>query len=183
MFISVVFPVADLRSLHSQAAGRLEKPRWGEADPQAKFARGFGSIHTRTQSGNGFIGESYYADCNNAIRYPQQLFAESIVDSVEKILVYPVFRRFYFDGQLSGRFELGFRLNEATVYEIAQIKEVNRAGSTYDAVELVRQILRQIVVVKLLDGQILRAELGSISQSLRDAYLASSTKKQRYSQV
>lgn len=37
----------------------------GEHDPQAHFARGFGSIHTRTKSGEGFIGENYYADCEN----------------------------------------------------------------------------------------------------------------------
>jgi hypothetical protein len=120
MYFAVVFPLADFRSLHRENAGRLERPAWGQTDPRAEFARGFGKIHTRTKSAAGYSGENYYADCDNVVKYPSQYFLHPIPGLLRSILAYPVYRRFYFDGQMSGRFELGFRLNEGSIYEIAR---------------------------------------------------------------
>lgn len=173
MFVSVIFPLADFRALHTNCAGRLRKPRWGEVDPQAKFARGFGPISTRTKSANGFAGENYYADCDNFIRYPQQLFFSPVVESERKILLYPIYRRFFFDGKTCGRFELGFRLNEATIFDI--IREAKFSFQCYNAVNLARDILASEIKIKLLDGRELTGEMRSASPAICDAYIWSST--------
>lgn len=175
MFISVTFPFADYRSLCEESAGRLERPCWGSADPRATFARGFGSIHTRTKSANGFVGENYYADCDNLIRYPAQLFLQPLCGGSRRILSYPFYRRFFFDGEMSGRFELGFRLNEASIHEIAQ----SSPAAEYDVVTLAKQILTSEAEIHLLDGRIFKGPLHKAPIALRDGYILSSTRNNK----
>ena len=177
MFISVTFPLADFRDLHKEKVGRLERPAWGRSDPQAQFARGMGSIHTRTKSGNGFIGENYYADCNNLIKYPDQFFLNPIPGLNRRVLAYPFYRRFYYDGLMSGRFELGFRLNEGSIEEI----ELMEGAVEYDAPLVARELLNAIVRVELSDGRIIQEHLHNASDALRDGWLLSSTKQQALS--
>lgn len=172
MFISVIFPLADFRGLHKNNAGRLDRPAWGNSDPQAKFARGFGSIHYRTKSGNGFVGENYYADCGNLIKYPSQFFLNPFSSLQREVLSYPVYRRFYFDGQMSGRFELGFRLNEGTIEDI----RYKNGNIEYISKNIANQILNGDIQVNLLDDRILTQPFFKSMDALRDGWLLSSTK-------
>ena len=172
MFISITFPVADFRNLHRYNAGRLNRPAWGHSDPQAKFARGFGAIHTRTKSGNGFIGENYYADCDNLVRYPRQCFLTPIPNLNRAILAYPFYRRFYFDGQMAGRFEFGFRLNEGSIDAI----EATEGPLRYSASSVARQMLESDVRIELADGRKLVGPFSKSMDALRDGWLLSSTK-------
>lgn len=176
MFISVIFPLVDFRGLHPARAGRLEKPKWGEQDPQAKFSRGFGSIQYRNKSGNGFIGENYYSDCENLIKYPNQTFVSALLQRERPILAYPIYRRFFFDGRMSGRFEFGFRLNEASIFEVENLSNAKGLKYSYSAEKAVSQILQKEVSIHLLDGRIENCPLLRSSTALRDAYLISSTK-------
>ncbi|MGO4439997.1 hypothetical protein [Rhizobium sp. RAF56] len=176
MFISVTFPVADFRILHREHAGRLNIPAWGSSDPRAKFARGFGGIHTRTKSGNGFIGENYYADCQKLIRYPELKFIQALHKRERSVLAYPIYRRFFFDGLFAGRFELGFRLNRASLNEIAMLADIRKTPVFFDAVAISKQILESNVSLHLLDDRVaVRPSVRSMDY-LRDAYLLSSTK-------
>lgn len=172
MFISITFPVADFRNLHRENAGRLDRPAWGRADHQARFARGLGSIHTRTKSGSGFVGENYYADCGNLIKYPSQYFLQPIPTLKRSVLAYPVYRRFYFDGQMAGRFELGFRLNEGSINEILR----TQGDVEYSVSEVARQLLQCEVRVELLDGREYTRPIPQAMSALRDGWLLSSTK-------
>ncbi|KQB96844.1 hypothetical protein AL073_07000 [Loktanella sp. 1ANDIMAR09] len=182
MFASVVFPIADFRSVHPQSAGRLDKPKWGEQNPQAKFARGFGSIHTRTKSGVGFIGENYYADCENLVKYPSQTFVSALLSEHRSIVTYPVYRRFYFDGQMSGRFEFGFRLNEASIQDV-KLNGQNRGTETlFDYMEFIRQLLTKEIELHVPDGRSVKTNFLKASDSLRDAYLISSTQNAKLAQ-
>ncbi|MBN8291894.1 hypothetical protein JI664_07965 [Rhodobacter sp. NTK016B] len=174
MFISITYPVADFRNLHRENAGRLERPAWGRADPQAHFARGLGSIHTRTKSANGFTGENYYADCDNLVRYPKQFFLTPIPNLNRTVLAYPFYRRFYFDGLMAGRFELGFRLNEGSIEHIAAIN----GKVDYSASTVARQILENDLRVELTDGRKLTQPFWNSMDALRDGWLLSSTKTQ-----
>lgn len=175
MFISVTFPFADYRGLHKENAGRLERPCWGNADPRASFAKGFGSIHTRMKSSNGFSGENYYADCNNIIKYPSQIFVQPLINKNRAILVYPVYRRFFFDGQISGRYELGFRLNEDSIYDIEKWEE----KTEYDIIAISKKILESEMNIKLLDGRIFFHSFYKSMAALRDGYILSSTQNNR----
>lgn len=177
MFVSVTFPIADFRGLTSDQCGRLDRPHWGSADPRAAFARGFGSIHTRNKSGSGFVGENYYADCNKLIKYPSQIFLTPAPSLHRKFLLYPVYRRFFFDGQVSGRFEFGFRLNEGTIDQVSLLYP----GTEYDILEIARPVLMKDVIVNLLDGRSDEIPLFQASALLRDGYIMSSTQQKSLS--
>ena len=172
MYFSIIFPLADFRSLHRDSAGRLERPAWGQTDPMAEFARGFGKIHTRTNSGAGYAGENYYADCDNAVKYPSQYFLKPIPGLQRSILAYPIYRRFYFDGHMAGRFELGFRLNEGSIHDIAR----SEGRVEYSASELAAQVLQNGLRVELLDGRKINQTVSGAAQALRDGWLLSSTR-------
>ncbi len=172
MYVSIIYPLADFRKLHPDNAGQLEKPAWGMADPRAQFARGFGEIHTRTKSGERFAGENYYADCDKLIRYPSQYFLSPSTEDIRNILTYPIYRRFYFDGQMAGRFELGFRLNEGTIRDILSAKE----NPVFDAAKLATQLLNAEVRTHLLDDRTLTTTFENLMPNLRDGWLLSSTR-------
>jgi len=172
MYLSITFPVADFRSLHPENAGRLDRPAWGKTDPQAVFARGFGKIHTRTKSGSGFAGENYYADCDSMIKYPEQSFINPFRDRNRPILTYPIYRRFFFDGEMSGRFEFGFRFNEASLLEIENLYP----NIEFFIPDIANQILNKNVKMTLLDQRVFTSSFFEISCALRDGWLLSSTK-------
>ncbi|WP_143026868.1 hypothetical protein [Celeribacter baekdonensis] len=138
----------------------------------AKFARGFGGIHTRTKPGAGFAGENYYADCDNAIKYPYQYFLKPVPGLQRSILAYPIYRRFYFDGHMAGRFELGFRLNEDSIHDIACFEGMVE----YSASELAAQVLQNDLRIELLDNRQLTQSFSGAAQALRDGWLLSSTR-------
>lgn len=175
LFVSIVFPIADFRSLHSEKGGRLDKPRWGEHDPQARFVRGFGSIHPRTKSGVGFVGENHYADCENLVKYPNQTFISALTTETREVLSYPTYRRFYFDGQMSGRFEFGFRLNEASIDDIIRTARYRGNAVNYDPIKVVRELLTKPVNLHVPDGRNLDTRFLDAANTLRDSYLISST--------
>lgn len=162
MFVSVIFPLADFRGLHSDKCGRLDRPYWGSADPRAKFARGFGAIHTRNKSGNGFVGENYYADCGALLKYPALIFVNAAPTLDRRILIYPLYRRFFFDGQFAGRFEFGFRLNEGTIQEV----RLMHPSTNYDLLEITSQLLTNRIVVNLPDTRSLDAPFYQASNLL-----------------
>lgn len=172
MYICVTFPVADYRSLHQNSAGRLEIPAWGAIDPRASFARGFGSIHTRTGSGNGYAGENYYADCNNLVRYPKPVYLKIQNQEGTSLLLFPVYRRFYFDGLMSGRFELGFR----TTVESLKTGLEPAGLSVYQINDIAKQVLQQHVEIRLQDSRVVKCSLMKAMLALRDGWILSSTK-------
>jgi hypothetical protein len=101
MFVVAQFPVSDLRGLVPGQMGRLGKPAWGLAQPDAPFMRGFGPVSARNSSSLGMAGENFFADFDRAEAFRSRL-------SGLPLELKPWFRRFFFDGQVSGRFEFGF---------------------------------------------------------------------------
>ncbi|TAU55740.1 hypothetical protein ELI43_24385 [Rhizobium leguminosarum] len=182
MYISITFPLADFRILHRERAGRLAIPAWGNSDPRAKFARGFGGIHTRTKSGDGFLGENYYADCQNFIRYPELKFIEPLHNRKRPVLAYPIYRRFFFDGMFAGRFELGFRLNEASLWEIQELAEIRKQPVLFDPAAIAKQMLESTISLHLLDERVEVCRAVKALNYLRDGYLLSSTKSDSLNQ-
>ena len=178
MYIALTFPLVDLRSLHPHKLGRLEKPRWGDSDPLAQFARGFGAIHFRNKSSIGYSGENFYADCNRLIRYPQQHFISSLAHIERETLFYPIYRRFYFDGRFSGRFELAFRMNEASIWEINQRHD----SAPHNAVKISRLFQESPLEIDLLDGRKILTNFLDAVEFMRDGYLMSTTKSSKNSE-
>jgi len=110
MFASVHFPIVDTRSFLSDS-GRLSKPLWPIPSPDIEFVRSFGPVRHRPLGGMpGWIGEGEICDASNALRCEHSLRtqANNLSPSLPLRIV---FRRFYFDGLASGKFEIGFATN------------------------------------------------------------------------
>lgn len=134
--------------------------------------RGFGPIHRRTKSGIGFCGEEFYADFDNLLKFPKSFRIRPFKGESETIPLYPIFRRFYFDGIFSGKFEVGFRLEEELVKHYADTYQ----SQLYDVEGIVGQLLSRRVKIILPDARRVDTTLEGAGQLLRDAYLLSTTK-------
>lgn len=110
------------------------------------------------------------------------MFLTSVTSNGRRILSYPIFRRFYFDGQISGRFEFGFRLNEGSLFDIQRIAAACSTIVSYDALALSRQVFSEEIAVKLLDGRVIFTKFQGATNALRDAYLESSTRNDKIHQ-
>lgn len=165
MFIIVQIPFADLRPLLPGERGRLKSPDW-EADEPKGFVRGFGKISARNLSGFGLVGESRFADMDNAIRFP-----ELIEDADSGWSIVPWFRRLYFDGQIAGRFEIGFRILRDEDGEFGKEEVVAPIRPAL----LAQSLLTTTVQINSIDGSKLRVPFARCSKPLGMAYLAAST--------
>ena len=110
MFIIAQLPLADFRPLITGGKGRLSVPDWSSDNLDSGFVRGFGKISARNGSGLGLGGEDSFADVNNALRIERVEFRQSEWNRPLPIALW--FRRFYYDGQIAGRFEIGFMVPE-----------------------------------------------------------------------
>jgi hypothetical protein len=172
MFLLVQFPVADLRSLAENGFGRLTTPDWKAVDHADAFIRGFGKVASRVASGYGLYGERAFADFKNAALFRERLGYEQ--DGWSRPLnVHPWFRRFYFDGYQTGRFEFGFFIfsdQEGAVFYHPDATPLH-PGTLASALSQISMDIRSI------DGSRQRVTLGSCAQALGCAYLAATTKQ------
>lgn len=160
MFVVAQLPVSDLRGLVAGEMGRLKKPAWGSPAPDAPFMRGFGPISTRNASSLGMAGEHFFADFDRAATFRSRL-------SGLPVELKPWFRRFYFDGQVSGRFEFGFmsvdiRSNEDIAVDPAAIAEA---------------IGELVLEVNIADTPPISVELADAGEALGLALLSATTER------
>jgi hypothetical protein len=106
MLVIVQYPLADLRYLMEEKGGRIAIPNWLEDESDRdQFIRNFGRFGTRFAGGvKGVFGETNECDCSRGIRFRRDA---AWIGEPRQIL-WPWFRRLYFDGIMTGRFELGF---------------------------------------------------------------------------
>jgi len=170
MFIIVQIPFADLRPIIVGERGRLAIPNWAADEPKG-FVRGFGKISPRNSSSLGLVGESRFADMGNAIRFPQQIdYGE--VGWAYTLDIVPWFRRLYFDGHISGRFEIGFLIPE--FYEELVFDRSEMVAPIKPAL-LAQKILTTNVQVNSVDGSKQTMPLARCAKTLGLAYLAATT--------
>lgn len=170
MFIIVQIPFADFRPIITGERGRLRSPDWAADEPKG-FVRGFGKISPRNSSGLGLVGESRFADMDNAIRFPEQIdYKEDGWPSSLDIV--PWFRRLYFDGQIAGRFEIGFLIAED--YEELIFGRDDVVAPIRPAM-LAERLLITSVRINSVDGSKQAMPFARCSKLLGLAYLAAST--------
>jgi len=107
----------------------------------------------------------------NAIRFPQR------IDYSERgwshsLRIVPWFRRLYFDGQISGRFELGFLIPEQ--YE-ELVFEASAPVAPVKPAILAQRLLTTPVQINSVDGSKETTRFARCSKALGMAYLAAST--------
>ena len=137
------------------------------------FVRGFGKISARNGSGLGLGGEDSFADVNNALRIERVEFRQSEWNRPLPIALW--FRRFYYDGQIAGRFEIGFMVPEDDL--LARFKD-----QAVEPSSIAQAILSTNVLVRSVDGSTRAATLANCSDALGLAYVASTTRNDALSE-
>lgn len=167
MFGVIQFPVADFRPLLRNQRGRLLVPDWSNPNLDTGFIRGFGKISRRNGLGLGTMGEHSFADVNNAVRIRPIIYKQK--GACSSFIIRPWFRRFYFDGQISGRFDFGF------LFEADHWDDCLNSDGSIDSSEIASAMLEIKTEVHCLDGSKTPCEIGSCSEALGHAYIVSTT--------
>lgn len=109
MFITIQFPISDLRYFSVIDTGKIHKPVWPNPISEQEFIRSFGAVIERNLGGlSGWIGESYICTANQAIKF-KNLHHPIYIDD-KRISLIHIFRRVYFDGLTTGKFEIGLSI-------------------------------------------------------------------------
>ena len=173
MFIIAQLPLADFRPLENGGKGRLSVPDWSSDNLDSGFVRGFGKISPRNGSSFGLGGERSFADVNNALRFDPVEYRQPGWDRSLPVALW--FRRLYYDGEMAGRFEIGFMVPEDDFLD--RFKN--------EAVEpplIAQAILSTKVRVQSVDGSTRAATFANCSEALGLAYIASTTRNDALSQ-
>jgi len=173
MFIIAQLPLADFRPLIKGGRGRLSVPDWSSDNLDSGFVRGFGKISARNGSGLGLEGERSFSDMNNALRFDRTELQQQGWSRPLRILLW--FRRLYYDGEMAGRFEIGFMIPEDVVLDRFKDQPV-------DPPLIAEAILSNTVQVNSVDGSKRRMTLANCSEALGQAYIASTTRNDALSE-
>jgi hypothetical protein len=107
---------------------------------------------------------------DNAIRFPERM--QYMRDGWTLALhIIPWFRRLYFDGQMAGRFEFGFLVDE--VYEDSIFKDVREAA--IDPTAVAQEILSTNVQINTIDGSKTITNFAKCARALGISYLSATT--------
>jgi hypothetical protein len=173
MFIIAQFPVADWRSLAADHMGRLPLPEWNADEPGDVFVRGFGDVVSRNSGGvGGLLGERAFADFNRVARYRGAIEYRQN-DWSQALRIRPWFRRFYFDGIVSGRFEFGFLVPDIDEYRVFE----PGARNGYEIAKVGETIASIPLVVRGVDLPPVSTPLAAAGNSLCEAYVAATTRR------
>jgi len=89
----------------------INQPNWKfieDSDVMSKFIRSVGPIDIR-KTGSKSVSENYYSKAKRGIRFLQLPAIKASDDGNEiNITLRPQFRRFFFDGTVCGKYEIGF---------------------------------------------------------------------------
>lgn len=167
MFIVAQLPFCDFRPLVKGQMGRLTRPDWTADNLDSGFVRGFGKISPRSSSSLGLGGERSFADVDNAVRFMERMELKQEGWN-QGLQIVPWFRRLYFDGQMAGRFEFGFFIDETFEDVIFQGRPVNPSL-------LAQEILSTTIKVNSVDGSQEEVRFAHSARPLGCAYISATT--------
>lgn len=112
MLLIIQYTITDYRRLIDYNCGLLSSPDWPSPDEE-EFIKSMGQIGNRNSGGlNNWVGESKICLAKKAIKINKWLsFSKSKSYNIKLI-----FRRFYFDGFVSGKYEFGFNIDPRNDY-------------------------------------------------------------------
>lgn len=109
MFLTLQFPLGDLRAF-AGSDDRLPYPSW-PVPRHTEHLRSAGGIRKRIRTGlKNWIGESQYCAADHALKFSSDRAQFSLGNGAS---LQACFRRFFFDGQAAGKFEVGFRVTSS----------------------------------------------------------------------
>ncbi|TAL70146.1 MAG: hypothetical protein EPN82_05905 [Bacteroidetes bacterium] len=113
MLIIIQYPITDLRRFIEYEKSYLKFPQWPFPN-DSEFVRGMGPVRYRRAGGvNNWVGESKICFAKQSIKIDNSTFK-----SINGIKLKLKFRRFYFDGIASGKFEIAFQIESNVKYEL-----------------------------------------------------------------
>jgi hypothetical protein len=169
MFIVLHLPFVDLRGLHEGAFGRSPRPNWQVDNPGDCFVRNFGGMVTRNAKSYGLLGERAYVEFEHALVFPQPGGHRQAGWSMT-IPLRLWFRRLYFDGDVSGRFEVGFHSDHRSEEDLFL-----QGAAPYQIPLLARSVNDIPVEVRSADGSKNGSTLERCGKNLGLAFLAATT--------
>ena len=169
MFVMLHLPFVDLHGIHEDSLGRSPRPDWRSDDPGQCFVRNFGGMSRRNAKAFGLVGERAYVEFEHALAFPNpgQHLQDGWTHSIPLRLW---FRRLYFDGDIAGRFEIGFNTDPA-----AEVDILEGRWPAYDAGLLARSVCDIPVEVRSADGSVMTSSLERCGEALGVAYLTATT--------
>ncbi|WP_416443449.1 hypothetical protein ACH3O9_00925 [Leeuwenhoekiella sp. A16] len=159
MIVIIQYTITDYRKFFDQDTHCLPFPDW--PNPQEnEFAKFIGNIQYRKYGGlNNWIGESNICLAKRGIKIVKWLTFVKNRNYLIKLL----FRRFFFDGEASGKFEIGFRVTTNYVNDIS-------------ISQIVDELLNLELRVPVGGGKEQKITLGKAEDSLAKLYTISSSK-------
>lgn len=112
MLVIIQFPIFDLRKFYDSEFQPLVS--WNsilDKDINKEFIRSMGPLTSRKNGANSYGDEAVFAKSKNAIRFNSLPMISLTKEGVrKKKYIKPIFRRFYFDGDICSKYEIGFPL-------------------------------------------------------------------------
>lgn len=174
LFIIIQFPLSDIRSFIKKNADRLLLPTFPIPETDKEFIRSLGISRDRIQGGlHSWPGEEVYCDAHRAIRFPDAFFGISVPGIDEELRVRCGFRRFYSDGNVVSRVEVGIKLERypESVWQYKQAYKFNQI------ISIINSILSIPVTIHLPENGTKSCSLIKSGPYLSSHYLQASTKK------
>jgi hypothetical protein len=165
MLFILQFPFADMRDIQAYDTGKLSTPLWPIPQPDYNFIRSFGIVRERKQGGlTGWVGENIICQADRAIRFTRfSPIADPWTPKTYPIKV--IFRRFYSDGSILGKFEIGLRIG---------LKGDSFSGRLLD--DVICQILKLDVTIPNPLGEPKNCKLWQSGKYLSNLYGMATTK-------
>jgi hypothetical protein len=170
MFGLLQLPFADLRCLGVDQFNRVPRPNWTSDNPGECFVRGFGRMSSRNATGYGLMGERSYVEFDHAVVFPTPVRHKQ-EGWPQEIPLLLWFRRMYFDGDIAGRFEFGFKADPKLEQALFEANPKLR----YDLGEVARTINEAKVEVRSPDESRSESRLERCGTALALAFLTATT--------
>jgi hypothetical protein len=165
MLYIIQYPLADLRSFIGEHSYKLDIPTWPLPIPVDEFVRGFGCVHKRKKGGVPAWGaENIYCNAKRSVRLID-LSSVRLGNTKRGLGIAPscAFRRFFSDGELMCKLEMGFA-DSKFIYDNKPLLSILRDFLYIKAIIPIKK--PDTIVYPLID----------LGKPLANFYLQSSTK-------
>lgn len=170
MLLVIQFPLADIRPFLPEETGKLNLPLWPIAENDQDFMRSMGAIRSRWRGGlTGWVGENTICEADNAIRFCG-LPSYFDLNSQTCVPFRVAYRRFYYDGQVVAKFEVGLFTPNLWKYTI------NGEFSSNQMKELILHFINLKIRIPNPLGDATECALVTSGKYLARLYLSSSTR-------
>lgn len=172
MFVAIQFPIADVRVFVDSDTNRVSYPTWPFPEPDRQFVRASGVVERRLQGGlESWPGEDVYCSAKRALRFKPWLDRQHLGRLGNSLYLDCAFRRFYFNGEVVARVELGLLVQESEYNG----ESLSMGGQ--DCLDLIEACLSLKMRVPKGDSQPITCELMSCGEHLAKHYLRSTTRR------